>query len=129
MKKILTLCAATLMSLTVLFAQQERVPLNSKQAKIQQRSLRAFNSASKGAKVSGNPNWNDTMSYCGNAAFASSVGYGSTGNNVYWGIKLEAAALAGRNSITDVEIYIYSAGTYTMNIAYGSSAPGTPVMN
>lgn len=128
MKKILTLCAATLMSLTVLFAQQERVPLNSKQAKIQQRSLRAFNSASKGAKVSGNPNWNDTMSYCGNAAFASSVGYGSTGNNIYWGIKLEAAALAGRNSITDVEIYIYSAGTYTMNIAYGSSAPGTPVL-
>lgn len=130
MKKILTICTVMLMSLTVLFAQESRQSLAEKQ--VQKIPLRTVNNsvmkAKSGAKVSGNPTWNDTMSYCGNEAFASSVGVGSTGTNVYWAIKIEAAALAGRNSITDVEFYVYAAGTYNLSIAYGSTSPGTAVL-
>ena len=130
MKKIFTICTVMLMSLTVLFAQGSRQNLAEKQ--VQKIPLRTVNNsvmkAKSGAKITGNPTWNDTMSYCGNDAFASAVGVGSTGTNVYWAIKIEAAALAGRNTITDVEFFVYAAGTYNLSIAYGSTSPGTAVL-
>ena len=129
MKKFFTLCTVMLLSLTVLFAQESKQSLAEKQVKkISPRAATSFTMKAKsGAKVGGNPTWNDTMSYCQDAPFATAVGTGSAGTNMYWGIKIEAAALAGRNNITDVEFFIYSAGTYTLSISYGASAPGTAV--
>lgn len=75
-------------------------------------------------RIGGNPYWNDTMSYCQNAPFATSVGAGGT---IYWGIKIEASALVGRNTITDVQYYVYDAGNVTLSIYSGSAPTGTPV--
>lgn len=79
----------------------------------------------KSAKVTGNPVWNDTMSYCGNDNFYTSVGLGSNTSEIYWAIKLEAAALVGRNTIEAVQFFVPEAsngiGTYTMTICEDSA--------
>lgn len=77
-------------------------------------------------RATGNPIWELTMSYCGDAAFASSVGLGSPGD-VYWGIKIESAALVGRNNLTDVQLFIAYAGSYTLNIYSGANPSGTAI--
>ena len=130
MKKIFTLCTALLMTASVLFAQTGKHPICEKQ--LPAKPARGINviakQANNGAKVGGNPTWGDTMSYCQNATFASAVGVGSAGTDVYWAIKIESAALANRTYITDVEFFVYRAGSYTMSIAYGSTSPGTAVL-
>lgn len=130
MKKIFTLCTVMLLSLTVLFAQESKRPLTEKQ--LPTKPARGINTLAKqaknAAKVSGNPVWQDTMSYCGNEALSSAVGVNDNTTPVYWAIKIEAAALVGRNSITDVDFYVYAAGAYTLSIAYGSTSPGTAVL-
>lgn len=77
-------------------------------------------------RVGGNPIWAETMSYCLDAPFASSVGLGQPGD-VYWGIKIEAAALAGRNTITDVQLFVTEAATYTMSMYSGAEPTGTAI--
>ena len=77
-------------------------------------------------RVTGNPVWDETMSYCMDADFASSIGLGSPGD-VYWGIKIESAALTGRNNITDVQLFVAYAGSYTLNIYSGVEPTGTPI--
>lgn len=83
------------------------------------------------AKVGGNPIWNDTMSYCGNTPFYSGIGTGADNPSIYWGIKLEAAALVGRNTIDAVEFYVgdadNSVGTYTLTIRQ-DSLTATPLL-
>ena len=118
------------MTASVLFAQSSKPLIHEKQ--LPAKPARGINVIAKQAqsnpKVTGNPTWGDTMSYCQDAAFASAVGVGSAGTNVYWAIKIESAALANRTYITDVEFYVYRAGSYTMSIAYGSTSPGTAVL-
>lgn len=82
----------------------------------------AKNGAKNGAQ--GNPAWNETMSYCLNQDYYTAMGAGGT---IYWGIKIEAAALVGRNNLTSVEFYVaqQGAGDYTLNI-YTGNAGGTP---
>lgn len=68
--------------------------------------------------------WGDTL-YYDNGTFATSVG---TQSEFYWGIKFEANALAGRNYLTDVMLYVpgSGAGSYQLNIYQGgSTAPLT----
>ena len=128
MKKIFTFCTVMLLSFTVLFAQQSKQEFLKKEITLQSRLFKAAKASHSGAKISGNPVWQDTMSYCGNAAFSSSIGVNDNTTPVYWAIKIEAAALVGRNNITDVDFYVYQAGAYTLSIAYGSTAPGTAVL-
>ena len=66
------------------------------------------------------------MSYCLDNDFASSIGLGSPGD-VYWAIKIESAALVGRNNITDVQVFFAYEGTYDMNIYSGADPTGTAI--
>ena len=122
MKKVFTLIAAIAMLATSSFAQagnKEVSPLKASNGLVTR-------VAKHNAKVTGNPYWEDTMSYCLNAPFSSAVGVGSTTADVYWAIKIESAALAGRSNITDVEFYVYTEGTYDLSLVQGS-ASGTPL--
>lgn len=84
-------------------------------------AVNAKKPAQDNAKVTGNPTWGQTMSYCLDEPYYSSVG---AGGSLYWGIKIEAAALVGRNNITDVQLYVSNAGTYNLAI-YSGTTPGT----
>ena len=80
----------------------------------------------KSVKAFANPVWDsDTMSYCGDEEFATTVGTGSATSTMYWGIKIEAAALVGRNTITEVQFYPMLTGAHTMKIVFGDQPTGT----
>lgn len=81
--------------------------------------------AKGGVKAAGNPVWADTMSYCLDGEFATGIGMGSTEATLSWAIKIDAAALVGRNNITDVQIFITDPGTYTMSLYFASAPTGT----
>lgn len=75
------------------------------------------------------PVWNsDTMSYCGDDAFATSVGVGSDTSTMYWGIKIDADALVGRNTITEVQFYAKLIGAYTMSLVFGADPTETATL-
>ena len=118
MKKVLTIIAAIALFSSA-FAQ-----LSTSRQMTAKEIAKNHMSATMGAKVTGNPVWNDTMSYCGNSEFYTSVGVGSATGQIYWGIKLEAAALVGRNTIDAVEFFVPDGdngiGTYTMTICQDS---------
>ena len=114
MKKVLTALAAVMLLASTAMAQNlarnaEGITLRNNAAK----SIAKFGSA-------GNPSWNDTMSYCTNMPYTTSMG---AGGSIYWGMKIEAAALAGRNNLIAVQLYIAYSGTYTLNI-YSGANPG-----
>lgn len=70
----------------------------------------------------------DTLSYCGNAEYVTSVGYPNSSDNyhAYWGIMIPAENLTGHNYLKSVMLYIDATGTYTMNIySGGTDAPST----
>lgn len=70
----------------------------------------------------------DTISYCGNNSYGSSIGVNDNVTNIYWGVHFPASALAGRNSISDVQIYIPNGygGNYTVDVYQGgTTAPQT----
>lgn len=70
----------------------------------------------------------DTISYCGNNAYGGSIGVNDVTTNIFWGVHFPASALTGRNSVSNVQIYIPTnyGGTYTLDIYQGtSSAPQT----
>ncbi len=64
----------------------------------------------------------DTISYCQDDAFASSIG---AGGELTWGIRFPAVSLAGRDYLTDVMIHISYAGTYTLNVYQNATGSGT----
>ena len=126
MKKVIILCIVALLSFSAVNAQK-RIPGLIQDLKQNSRVLNTPQTHNMGAKITGNPAWQDTMSYCLDAAFSSSVGVNDQITMVYWAIKIESAALVGRNNITDIQFYVYAAGSYTASIAYGSTGPGTAV--
>ena len=66
----------------------------------------------------------DTISYCGNSAYYSSVG--TSGGPMYWGIMIPADQLAGRNYLKSVQLYVREAGTHTLRVySGGETAPAT----
>ena len=62
----------------------------------------------------------DTISYCGSDSYQNTVGMGSTSTDVYWGIRIPAEHLTGRNSIEEVLLYVKQAGVYTLSIHQGN---------
>lgn len=70
----------------------------------------------------------DTVSYCLDRPMSNSIGF-SSGDPIYWGIKIPAAWLANRSQLDKVLLYIVSPGTYTMRIHQGTldTVPGTVV--
>lgn len=73
--------------------------------------------------ASGNPMWTETMSYCSvDDEYASSVG---TEDTIFWGMKIDAAALAGRNNLLSVQMFAYYLGAYRLDI-YVGTPDGTP---
>ena len=130
MKKSITMFVAMVMLVCTGIAQPVKGSLNTPKLRACSDQVSAVQSRkvmSNGLKVSGNPAWGQTMSYCLNEPFASNIG---AGGSVYWGIKIEAAALVGRNNITDVEFYVANdgAGSYDLTVySGGDSVPGTPL--
>lgn len=74
-----------------------------------------------------NPACTDTISYCGNREYSSSVG--TSGGPMYWGITLTAAQLSGHTHLKSVMLYVREAGDYTLTVYAGGSGnnPGTAV--
>ena len=64
----------------------------------------------------------DTLSYCDNNHQLTALGYGTTGSDVYWGIKLPASALSSGQTLNKVQLYATEAGTYTLNVYVGSTS-------
>lgn len=66
----------------------------------------------------------DTISYCGNSSYYTSVG--TSGGPMYWGIMIPADQLSGRNYLRSVQLYVREAGTHTLKVySGGTSAPST----
>ena len=78
-------------------------------------------------RIAGNPYWEQVMSYCLDEEYSNALGTNTAGDTVYWGIKIESAALVGRNNITNVQFYVNYAGVYTLNIYSGAEPTGTPI--
>lgn len=137
MKKTFTFLAAMMMLGAVCMAQgsiirsakQSNLPAAfSKQvvAVKGQNDVKRF--ATKAVAFS-HPVWNsDTMSYCGDDAFATGVGVGSDTSTMYWGIKIDADALVGRNTITEVQFYAELIGAYTMSLVFGADPTETATL-
>ncbi len=66
----------------------------------------------------------DTISYCGNKSFQSSLGYASGGTK-HWGIKLPASVINADHNLTKVQFYANYEGSYTITILTGFSSPNT----
>lgn len=67
----------------------------------------------------------DTLSYCGNGRYITSYGMGSAGTLCTWGIKLPASLLTAGSEMSAVQIFIPTAGTYTVTVSTGSTSPST----
>ena len=67
----------------------------------------------------------DTLSYCFNT-YSAAYGFGSTGNDLYWGIVLPASKLPVGHPLTTVQVYIPEAGNYDLTVYTGTS-PSTTV--
>ncbi len=80
-------------------------------------------------KDAGNPIWENTMSYCLDDAFYNNVGTTTEGDTVYWAIRIESAALVGRNNLTNVEFFVVESGTYKVNVYSGAEPTGTALFN
>lgn len=80
-------------------------------------------------KDAGNPIWENTMSYCLDDAFYNNVGTSTEGDTVYWAIRIESAALVGRNNLTNVEFFVVEPGTYKVNVYSGAEPTGTALFN
>lgn len=120
MKKIFTLMAVVALMATTAFAQLTSAkPMQQAQGKA---AIAKMLKANRGSKISGNPIWENTMSYCEDGSFYTGVGTQAAGDTVYWAIKIEAAALVGRNNITEVQFFVPNngAGTYTVRLAQGA---------
>ena len=113
MKKVITLFAAMAMFTSLSFAQLSGN--NAKSPVLKASNSTLVTPTKSGAKISGNPVWEDTMSYCLNAPFYTGVGM-QNGGTFSWGIKIEPAALVGRNNLTDVQIFVYATGNYQLDI-------------
>ena len=64
--------------------------------------------------------YGDTVSYCDTASFATAIGMGSA-QPFDWAVKLPANMVHHRSYVTDVMLYVPSAGTYTLNMYRGSA--------
>ena len=69
------------------------------------------------------PTTGDTISWCEDEEYVTSVGTGTPGQ-IYWGISLLPSQLAGHNYLKSVLLYVPSAGTYNLKVySGGTTAP------
>lgn len=140
MKKISTFFATMMLIATACFAQGNVMGTAKQAGKVAAfgKEVKAVKGLpplkGKSVKAFNNPVWDsDTMSYCGNEPFYTTVGTSSDTNTMHWGIKIEADALVGRNTINAVHLYVAKAGAYSMNIIFGDdpteSATHTQTIN
>jgi PKD repeat protein len=151
MRKAFTILAALVLAFSFSFAQvnynqvakrvnnttkqkAERTVMNSTRTNVDAHVFQTStpakymkNNRNQHYRVSGNPYWELVMSYCMDGEYANSIGTNTVGDTVYWGIKIESAALTGRNNITNVQFYVQYAGVYTLNIFSGAEPTGTPI--
>ena len=66
----------------------------------------------------------DTLAYCQNHCV---TGYGANSGSSQWGICLPASLLTPGHDLTKVQLYIRTAGVYTLNIYTGTTSPTTTV--
>ncbi len=71
------------------------------------------------------PAYGDTVSYCDTASYVTSVG---AGGNLDWGIKMPPSMVSHRSYVTDVMLYVPSAGSYTLNVYRGASTTTSTLM-
>ena len=72
------------------------------------------------------PQGGDTVSYCGNSAFATN--FGTNGGSLEWGIMLPPSSFNGATYLKSVMIYVAEGqtGAYTLNLYRGGdTVPGT----
>lgn len=132
MKKALTILAAALLMASSGYAQMAKLQrpgeasarLSASNPKVMQ-SLHHFSSLKGATKDISAPIWGNTMSYCFDENFYTTVGTQAEGDTVYWGIQIEASSLVGRNNLTSVEFFVADAGTYTLSIYSGAQPAGT----
>ena len=68
----------------------------------------------------------DTISYCGNSAYYTSVG--TSGGPMYWGIMIPADQLSGRNYLKSVQLYVREPGNHTLRVySGGTTSPSTMI--
>lgn len=60
----------------------------------------------------------DTLGYCGNYHLTS-FGNSTANSQKYWGIRLPASTLTAGHNLAQVQLYIYNAGEYELNIYVG----------
>lgn len=121
MKKAFTLLAAVTLMFGTAIAQVSTLssakPMQNSSKTVLSKMLKSNRS-----KVAGNPIWRNVMSYCEDGTYYTRIGTQATGDTVYWAIKIEAAALVGRNNITSVEFFVPNdgIGTYTVKLVQGT---------
>ncbi|MBP5342027.1 MAG: C10 family peptidase [Bacteroidales bacterium] len=71
----------------------------------------------------------DTMSYCGNLGRLNTWGESTPNTDKYWGIKLPASSLTAGRTLTAVDLYVVSSGSYDMTIYSGTTGPTDVVYN
>ena len=64
----------------------------------------------------------DTVDYCGDSTFSSSIG---AGGSLTWGIRLPATMHQHRQYLTDVMLYVQYASTYNLSVYQGSTTTTT----
>ncbi|MBP5528182.1 MAG: thiol protease/hemagglutinin PrtT [Bacteroidales bacterium] len=62
----------------------------------------------------------DTLHYCPGNYQITSYGYGSSGGNNYWGIRLPYMVLGNVDTLKAVQLFVVEAGTYDVTIYTGS---------
>ena len=65
---------------------------------------------------------NDTVSYCGDNLFETSVGVGVADTALQWGILLPGNSIENRNTVESVLLYVPVTGNYIMKIYQGDPA-------
>ena len=66
----------------------------------------------------------DTLGYCGNYCVNQ---FGTAWGTSYWGIKLPASVLTAGHDLTKIQLYIVTAGSYTLTVYTGTTSPSTAV--
>lgn len=60
----------------------------------------------------------DTLGYCSNH-YLTRLGYSSPNTQKYWGIRLPASSLTAGHDLSQVQLYVYEAGEYELNVYVG----------
>lgn len=69
----------------------------------------------------------DTLSYVSANNMLTCIGIGTTGADVYWGVRFPASVLTPRHNLKEVQLYVAYAGVYSAYIYVGDVYSSAPV--